>query len=890
MAGEVINLATFNLDTQAMVKNLSELQDAYFDLRKEQKSYTDQTKDVQKEIDKLTKKNAELSGSEEDKSNEISANIKQIESLTAKQKELYKSEQNLGIQMATVRKEINLTTTQVKAYQDAEGKTKSLIDLGNEALGKQIKNKNEARAANIALNNVANQLNPNIEEENALLIKLNAQMDKNTQFIKDNSSETAKQKMNIGNYSSALEGLDGILAKFGVSGQDARDVILGFTNTVTKASSDLVDYTGSVVNAVKEMVAFRTAEEVAARATATQTAAAEAQAAANVALATTTAATTTATTASTLGLKAFTVALASTGIGLIIIGLGALFSYLKDLDPLLDKIEQGFAAVGAVVRVLGSAIANLSFDGLGKSMSRAADEAIKLKEAQQDLADLQNSQEVANAKASQQYDELILKSKNRTLTEKERIAFLQKAEKIEEANYEQRSNLATAELNQAIKNAQIKGQLSNQELQNLQKNTLAYGTYLLNAGKITEADLEQLKKAELGKIAIDAESTKRLEKNQNAQDKLFEDAKTKREKETQDRKAATDKQKQLEQEAIDRALSKSKAEIDLFIAEQGFKRKSAEEEHAFNYELYNKEYADLKLQLQKKKITQAEFDSQMQQLRVDYLAKNAELTIANAELEINAQIEKNNRILENDKFLSDEQLKIKQEALNNQLIAEENYQAILLEQGKINQAEYDLAIAQVKAESKSRADELIEANKAAEQEKALIDLENQKIINEENFIAQAEIEKAQNEIKRQQEVADADKTGADISLINAKYAKIQEDIDKAVLNEKLSATADIFGGIAQILGENSKAGKAAAILAIKSISACLSSLVKFFSPFMDCCIFNLLNSKSKIRLSACPFFSVIAIIASAAFPLSAKDFEVSLDINNCSSNASLIAT
>ena len=85
--------------------------------------------------------------------------------------------------------------------------------------------------------------------------------------------------------------------------------------------------------------------------------------------------------------------------------------------------------------------------------------------------------------------------------------------------------------------------------------------------------MEQLKKAELGKIAIDAESVKRLEKNQNAQDKLFEDAKTKREKEVQDRKAASDKQKELDTQAIDRALSKSKAEIDLFIAEQGFKKK-----------------------------------------------------------------------------------------------------------------------------------------------------------------------------------------------------------------------------------------------------------------------------------------------------------------------------
>lgn len=808
---EVINLATFQLDTSKLQTSLDQLQDTYFDLRKEQKAYTDQSKEVQKQIDVLAKSQKVLTDSAGDNSEAIATNDKQMQDLLKTQKDLYKSEQNLATQMGTVKKEINQTTIQLRAYQDAEGKTNSLIDLGNATLGRSIKNKNDARAANIALNNVANQLNPNIAEEAKLLAQVNAQMDKNTNFIKENSSETAKQKMNVGNYASALEGLDGVLAKFGINGQQARTVVSGFTSVVSKAGNDIVDYSNSAIKATASTLGFKTASQLASESQAVQVATTEAQSVANAGLATTTSGVTVATTASTLGLKAFTVALASTGIGLIVIGLGALFSYLKDLDPLLDKIEQGFAAVGAVVRVLGSAIANLSFDGLGESMSRAADQAIKLKQAQQDLADLQNSQEVANAKASQQYDELILKSKNRTLTEQERISFLQKAEKIETANYIQRQNLATAELNQAIKNAQIKGQLSNQELANLQKNTLAYGTYLLNTGKITEADLELLKKAELGKIAIDAESTKRLEKNQNAQDKLFEDAKTKREKAEADAKTASDKQKQRDQEALDRRLQQSRDEIDLFIAQQGLKKKSAEDEYKFNKELFDKENADLKLRYEKGKITKTQFETEKLQIASEFAQSNIEVILENASLELDAQLSKNQAILANDQYLSDEQLKIKQEALNAQLDAEVAHQDLLLENGKINQAEYNATINQINEENRLANIALAEENKASEQEKALIDLENQKIVQEENFIAQAEIEKAQNAIKLEQELANAEKTGADTKLIKEKYAAYDEAIDEQKNANKLSLASQTFGNLATIFGEESKAGKAMAI-------------------------------------------------------------------------------
>lgn len=818
MASEVINLAEFNLDTKKLVDSLNNLQDAYFDLKKAQKEQSDQYKANAKEIDTLTKANDLLASSKKDESKAIEENKKKIDELTASQRELQKSEQNLGIQIGTVKKEINQTTTQLRAYQDAEGKTKSLIDLGNEALSRQIKNKNDARAANIALNNVANQLNPNIEEEATLLKQLNAQMDKNTEFIKENSSETAKQKMNIGNYQSALDGVDSVLEKFGVNGQQARTVVTGFSNTILKASDDITNYAGNLITASANMIGFKTSSQLASEttiaqttateaqiaATTTQAVATETQTAANVAMAASSEGVAVATTASTLSLKAFTVALAATGIGLIVIALGVLFNYLKELDPLIDKIEQGFAGLGAAVRVLGQAIATLSFDGLGESMARAAKEAANLKEAQQDLADLQRSQEVANARASQQYDELILKSKNRTLSEKERIAFLKQAEAIESANYKQRTNLVNRDMELALESARLKGQLSKEEIENLKNNSLAYGNYLLNKGKITDAELEALKKAELDRIAIDAENTKRLEKNQNAQDKLFEDAQKKREKDEADRKDKAQKE-------IDRLLALSKAEIELFKTTQGFKKQSTEDELKFNQELYERELKDLKLQNEKKKLTNKEYQASKAKLDIEYARINAEILLENANLELDAQIEKNNRILANDGYLSQQQFLLKQQALADNLKAENDFAKLRLEQGVINQKEYDAEIRKIEQETYDRNKALQEQRLAAEQEASLINLENQKVINEENFLAQAEIEKAQNEIKRQQEVAAAEKSGADVSLINAKYAEIDKQIEEAKQDNKVKLASNAFGALASIFGAESKAGKAAAI-------------------------------------------------------------------------------
>lgn len=151
------------------------------------------------------------------------------------------------------------------------------------------------------------------------------------------------------------------------------------------------------------------------------------------------------------------------------------------------------------------------------------------------------------------------------------------------------------------------------------------------------------------------------------------------------------------------------------------------------------------------------------------------------------------------------------------------------EAGKLTTTEYELEKLQIKNEfldqqaalTKEYADKEKEAKAIAlqesrdleEQEKArkITDLENKREIEAGNFEAQLEIEKQRLEIQRQQELAEAEKTGADKALINEKYAQIEKDIEAEKQSFKLSIASQTFANLATILGKESAAGKAAAV-------------------------------------------------------------------------------
>lgn len=737
----------------------------------------------------------------------------EIEKLQASQKTLQSSNQSTSVEfqknavelgrLQTSYNQQKSVVTQLSTANNAFAQTSSAIAS---AVSKENASIAEARANNTQLLTLRNQLNLKTTEGKAALESINVKLDQNNQFIKENVSAYEQQKIGIGDYRTAIVGALQDTGLFGGSLQGAQQSLGAFKDLFSAAKNDFAGGASQIKNAAAGTNELSLAQKAMA----------------------------VATNVGTGAVRIFTVALAATGITIVIGLLALLISYFKTFDPVVDKVEQAIAGLSAAFRVVqrtigefvtgitsvGDAFSKLgnfllhpidSLKKLGTEMGNAASEAAKLKEAQQDLADAQNIQEVSNARALQQYNELILNSKNRTLSEKERIDALKQAEAIETKNFNQRTTLADKDLAQSIEAARIKGGLTNQEIANLQKLGTAYATVLLNKGKITDDEVEAIKKAELSKIAIQDESTKRLEKNQNAQDKLAEDAQAKREKAQQAAEAAEQKAQQKKQAAIDASIQQSKDELALFIEQQGFKKKSAEDEIALEEQILQKKLAILKKEFDAKKLTQTAFNAASIAATNDTAKKITDIGVENAQRELDNYKATHQQKIDNDKFFTEE--KLTQMVAENEAIKikEIEFQAARLEAGQINQQAYNDAIDLINENTRIKNEEAQLVRDEAKKEQEAIDLENKAILDEEKFTNDFDLQTAREQIRYEAEMKAAEKSGADKDLITAKHAKVQQSIEEAKEKAKLQSAADAFGGISQLLGESTAAGKAAAI-------------------------------------------------------------------------------
>lgn len=149
-----------------------------------------------------------------------------------------------------------------------------------------------------------------------------------------------------------------------------------------------------------------------------------------------------------------------------------------------------------------------------------------------------------------------------------------------------------------------------------------------------------------------------------------------------------------------------------------------------------------------------------------------------------------------------------QDRLNQAILEKERYR---LSQGLITQQEFDNIKLEQRIAFQEKVAELEKAEEDKKKEAAAIDLENKRAIEEEDITSDFERETLRLEQQYQMEVAAAEKVGADVSLIEAKYAQIREKREKELVNAKLQMTADIAGQISNIMGQESAAGKVFAL-------------------------------------------------------------------------------
>lgn len=801
---ERITIAELDLDVQGLLKKSSETKLEILQLR-----------DAQKELRK----------SGQEASAEFIANEARLKNLTAT---------------------YNAQTAAIRVQAAESGKLQSQQAAITATVDKLNQSEREYMENNKALKELRKDLNKADADYQKNLDAINAKINENDEFLKSNRSNLEAQRMSVGGYADGIRealadtGLfNGALGAMGADAGGVINIFQSFSpvlNTLHQQFNTIIGDAGL----------FGQASDRATQAT-QQTAAASGQlTGAQRGQAAATGAATTATNIGTKALHLMKLALMSLGIGLIIAAILILVAAFKSFTPLIDKVEQGMAAVGAAFKVVLNAVTAFitgakslseAFSGLGDSMAQAAKDAAKLKKAQQDLEDAMAIQEVQTARNRAAIDKLNTQAKDRTKTEEERLALLEEAARLEKQDYQERKKNADEALRIAYEQIRIEAELNAEEMEQLKEKGLKYKDYVEQRTSGVDELFDALKKAQIAQAEMDGEFNTLLEKNINKQNKIIEDKEAREAKAAEERKKAIDAAQKAEEErqkraeqALQAAAQKSKLLLDDFISQQGVRAKSLEEELNMAEYIYKQKLVIAQKDFEASKKT--ENDKLALKIATndalnEFNKKSAEISIAFAEQELKRAVDNSQAILDNDKFLNESLFNQKKKALDDMAQAERDYYKIMLDEGAINQQRYNEEINKINTQNREEQSALADERKLAENEKQLLDLENKKIAEEENFIAQMELERERLEIQRNQEIAEAEKTGADVQIIKDKYAALDKKITKDVEDFKMQQRMAVLSGIKGLFGEESKIGKAVAVAEI--VNSTVSNAAKAFN-------------------------------------------------------------
>ena len=456
-----------------------------------------------------------------------------------------------------------------------------------------------------------------------LLTKIKSTSDE----LKSLEKAMGDNRRNVGNYASAFEGLVGNLQVGGVSISNLKNGLSGVTDVVKVT-------TGSVTG--------------------------------------------------------FSRALIATPIGLIIAALAGLTAAFLKFQPYVDKLEQVFGGLGQVLDVVIGRLIQVgqgvvaflsgdfsggidkisnSFKGMGDEMKYAYEQGSNLAKLQQEIDDINRDNIITNSQLNKEIDQLLLKARNRTLSERERLKLLDEASAKEKQAFENTKRAAELELQKAQTeyDLAVRNQTLNDAIEDKRANAIA---------KIND---------------LESQSINLQEKIQNRRDALIQ-------QEIDKRNAAT-------QKAIAEA-AKTKAEFDKLVNEA--EKESADSSKRYFDEL-NKRRAEEDAQL-KGSFTQrqTELTNQLANQLITQEQYNAQILLLK-EQQIQAEIElekkRGNDTVDLELQLAQDRLAIKQNEVETK--------------GKLSQAEINSARAVAQASQDLISNLAAAAGQGTELQKAL---------------------------------------------------------------------------------------------------------------------------------------------------------------------------
>ena len=726
MANKIV-IAELDIDVSALVKNTTELK---------------------AEIDKLKASQKELTSTGQTASKEFVQNAADLKSLST-----------------AYNANVKAIADQTKATADVTSRTQLL----EQALSMEVTSIKEAREQNALLNRLRNEANATTAEGQAEIKRLNNALDANNEFIKENADQYLQQKINIGNYKDSIKEAFNEMNIFngGITGFIARSQEAG--GVLPLLGNGIKGVTAGIFGMVKASLAF------------IATPIGAIIAAVGLVLAplinylTNTQAGIDKVTAVTRPLQAIFQSLIGVlqNVGKFLFDA---FSNPKQLlidlaDFVKNNIINRFKAFGVIL----DGIINLDFKKIADGVLQAGTGVENLTDKIKNTAKATGDFLSDAIQKGQELDRLEKELEKTRL--KNKVTLGQLTEEVQkQTNLSQDQTLTLAEREAAGKKA-IE---SNKEINRLKQIELDLEIAILknkqsrnDTSREEELQLQELLAQKNQLNAEETQSNRRLQNNINSI-----------------RKEGQQKAIELENKRVDALIKKNQEELNLFIAQQGFKKKSTEQELIFNQQVYEKELKNLQVLYEKGKISKLQFETDKLNLTTNFAKTNADILIAEGERELEI-------IKENAKL-----------GIDAKIQAELDYQALRLEQGVINEQQYQDAILGVQNEyDKLRQDKKLEEETLERQRKA-IDIENQLANEQLRFDEQIELERERNEIKLQEELLAAEKSGADTQLIKDKYAQFDANLTEQVEAKKRNDYKQTFGQLAQLFGEASAIGKA----------------------------------------------------------------------------------
>lgn len=383
------------------------------------------------------------------------------------------------------------------------------------------------KARNAELIKQRDLLSTSTAEGRQRISEINEELDKNNNTIRENSSQLEKQKINIGNYSSALDAVMPGLGSFANGLQSASAMAKGLWVSLGPVALIL----GAIGLALSPVIGFLKdtgdgmdfVEE------------------------------------KTTGL--------STGFQVLRDNFNALGRDIVEGEGTIGKFAQAFVKANPLVQAFNYSIAltRKLLPGLASDF----DEATEAGEAYARAMDSVNTESAffeATAKAEENaIKQLILQSKNRTLTEQERIALIEEASEREEKLVRQRINFTTEAARHEINLANQRAQLQQRDDETLKDFGLRVARVIDSIGseeqrnKILDA-IKSIDDAQAQSIALQ-------EKLQNQKDALSDKEQERLDKEAQKREQARQKAEKERQDEL-AAIQKQNEEIAAAEQEQ----------------------------------------------------------------------------------------------------------------------------------------------------------------------------------------------------------------------------------------------------------------------------------------------------------------------------------